>query len=78
MIKRIISYIKDNKFKINYINNSVNVVNYDKILEVTDEVITIIKENKIILIRGNNLKISKLLDNEILITGLINKIELGV
>ena len=78
MIKRIISYIKDNKLKINYINNSVNGVNYDKILEVTDEVITIIKENKIILIRGNNLKISKLLDNEILITGLINKIELGV
>ena len=77
MIKRIVNYIKDNKFKINYINNSVNVVNFDKILEVTDEVVTIIKENKIILIKGYNLRLSKLLDNEILITGLITKIEMG-
>ena len=68
--------IDDNSFKINYVNNSVNVVNYDKILEVTDEVIRIIKDNKIILINGNDLRLSKLLDNEILITGLIHKIEL--
>ncbi len=77
MIKRIVNYIKDNKFRINYVNNSVNVVNFDKILEVTDEVITIIKGNKIILIRGFDLRLSKLLDNEILITGLLTKIELG-
>ena len=76
MIKKIINYIDDNSFKINYVNNSVNVVNYDKILEVTDEVIRIIKDNKIILINGNDLRLSKLLDNEILITGLIHKIEL--
>ena len=77
MIKRIVNYIKDNKFKINYVNNSVNVINFDKVLEVTDEVVTIIKENKIILIKGFNLRLSKLLDNEILITGSITKIEMG-
>ena len=76
MIRKLVDYIKDNKFKINYVNNSVNIVNYDKILEIKNDVITIIKENKVILIKGNDLKLSKLLDNEILITGLINKIEL--
>ena len=76
MIKKIIDYIKDDKFKINYVNNSVNVVNYDKILEIENEVIRIIKENKLILIKGQDLKLTKLLDNEILITGLINKIEM--
>lgn len=76
MIKKIVNYIKDNNFKINYINNCVNVVNFDKILEVTSDVVTIIKENKIILIKGNDLKLSKLLDNEILISGIINKIEM--
>lgn len=76
MINKIVNYIKDNKFKINYIDNSVNIVNYDKILEIKDEVITIIKENNVILIKGNDLKLSKLLDNEILITGNINKIEM--
>ncbi len=76
MIKKIIDYIKDNKFKINYVNNSVNVVNYDKILEVENNLITIIKEIKIILIEGKDLKLTKLMDNEVLITGIINKIEM--
>lgn len=76
MIKKIVEYIKDSKFRINYFNNHVNIVNYDKILEVRDTVVSIIKENKIILIKGDNLKLSKLLDNEILITGIISKIEL--
>ena len=76
MIKKIANYIKDNNFKINYYNNSLNVVNFDKILEVKDNVVTIIKDNEIILVKGNDLKLSKLLDNEILITGIINKIEM--
>ena len=76
MIKRIVNYIKDNEFRINYVNNSVNVINFDKILELTDEVITIIKEDSLILIKGNDLKLTKLLENEILITGLIKKIEM--
>ena len=76
MIKRIVDYIKDNNFKINYVNNSVNVVNYDKILEIKDNIVSIIKENNVILIRGNDLKLCKLLDNEILITGNIKNIEM--
>ena len=76
MIKKIIEYIKDNNFKINYVNNSVNIRNYDKILEITSDVITIIKENKVIFIKGSDLKLNKLLDNEILITGIINNIEM--
>lgn len=76
MIKRIVNYIKDNSMKINYVNNSVNVINYDDILEVKDDVVTFIKNNKLILIRGNNLKLDKLLDEEVLVTGIISKIEL--
>lgn len=76
MIKKIVDYIKDNNFKINYVKNSVDVINFDKILDLTDEIIRIMKDNKVILIRGNELKLTKLLDNEILITGLIKKIEM--
>lgn len=76
MIKSIINYIKDNNFKIVYLNNSVNVVNYDKILEVKSDVITLEKEHKLMFVRGNNLKLDKLLDNEILITGMISQIEM--
>ncbi len=76
MINKIVNYIKDNKFKICYVNNSVNIVNYDKIIEIENTVITITKENKMIFIKGNDLRLNKLLDNEVLITGTINKIEL--
>lgn len=76
MIKKIINYIRDDQFKIIYLNNSVNIINYDKILEVKEELVTLIKEDKLILIRGNDLKLDKLLDNEILITGCILSIEL--
>ena len=76
MMRRIINYIKDKNFKIMYLNNSVNVVNYDKIVEIKSDVITLLKEDKLIFIKGNDLRLNKLMDNEILIVGLINKIEL--
>ena len=76
MIKEIINYIKDDKFKIIYVNNSVDIINYDKILEVRSDVITLEKEKKLIFIRGEELKLDKLLDNEILVRGLIKNIEL--
>ena len=76
MINKLVNYIKDNNFKINYANNSVNIVNYDKIIEIENTVITITKEDKIIFIKGSDLRLNKLLDNEVVITGTINKIEL--
>ncbi len=75
-IKKLINYIQDNDFKIIYINNSINVINYDKILEVNDDIVTIEKDNYLILIKGYNLKLNKLLDNEVLITGIIKEIVL--
>ena len=77
IIKKISHYIKDNDLKIVIVNNSINVINYDNILEVNDNLVNLIKDNKIITIKGSNLKLNKLLDNEVLIQGLINKIELG-
>ena len=77
IIKKISHYIKDNDLKIVIVNNSINIINYDNILEVSDNLVNLIKDNKIITIKGSNLKLNKLLDNEVLIQGLINKIELG-
>ena len=75
-IRKIVNYIKDSNFKINYINNSINIVNYDTILEVRECVITLKKEDKIIHIKGEDLRLNKLLENEVLVTGLIKTIEL--
>ena len=76
MIEKIVNYIKNDSLKIIYWNNSVNIQNYNKIIEIDDNLVRILHNNKIIVIKGNNLKLNKLLDNEILITGIITKIEL--
>ncbi len=76
MIKKIMDYIKNEELKIKYMNNNLNIDNYDKILEIKSDVITLSKNNSLIYIRGNNLKLSKLLDNEVLVIGSIKKIEL--
>ena len=55
MISKIVDYIKDDKLKIRYIDNSVNIVNYDNILEIKDNMVTVIKDKKIIIIKGNDL-----------------------
>ncbi len=77
MIKDIINYIKDDKFKIIFTNNSLDIINYDKLLEVKDSVVTIEKENNVILIKGENLRIDKLQDDELLIIGYIKNINLS-
>lgn len=76
MFEKIVKYVKDDDLKIKYCNSTLNVDNYDKVLEVSNDVITLSKDNNLIFIRGSELKLTKLLDDEILITGMIKKIEL--
>ena len=53
----------------------VNVINYSKIISLEENYISIIANEKKILIKGNNLVLKKILDNELLIKGKINSIE---
>lgn len=76
MIKKIINYIKEADFKIIYFNNSINVNNYDEILDVSDTIIKIKKDQKVVYIKGQNLQICKLMNKEVLINGKINTIEM--
>lgn len=75
-MKKIKDFIKEDKLKINYIDNKLNIVNYDDIVLLTDEKIIVLKDNKTIVIKGNDLTLLKLLDFEILISGIIKTIEL--
>jgi len=75
-IRKIVNYIKDSNFKIIYFNNSINVINYDSVLEVKENIVSLKKEDKIIHIKGEDLRLNKLLEKEILITGMIKIIEM--
>lgn len=76
MFRGMIDYIKDTELKINVYKDKVNIVNYDEVLDFSDNKITIKVGNTHILVLGSNLVINKLFDREILILGEISSVEL--
>ena len=73
---KIKEFINPKNLKITYLDNKLNVLNYDEIIFLLDNKIILYKNNNIITITGSNLTLLKLLDNEILIKGSIKNIEL--
>lgn len=70
------NYIYQNEFKITLKNNKIDIENYTDIgLVCLNEIIVYNKKEKI-KITGKNLSITKLLNNEILITGKYQNISL--
>ena len=68
-MKNIREYIKDNNFKITIKKNMIDIENYTDIGSIFDNEIIIYLQDKTVKIKGNKLKITKLLNNEILILG---------
>lgn len=76
-MNRIINYIKNDNFEFRYINNLLNIINIKEIKNINDDLIKIISNtNNMIIIKGNNLVLKKILNNEILISGSIKSIEM--
>ena len=75
MLDRIKKYIVDDEERVIYFDNKVYIVNFIKILDINYENIMVRGKNKLIIIRGNNLSLRKLLEREVLISGDIKTIE---
>lgn len=75
MLERIKKYIVDDEERVIYFDNKVYIVNFIKILDINYENIMVRGKNKLIIIRGNNLSLRKLLEREVLISGDIKVIE---
>lgn len=76
-INKLRSYILEEEFRINILENKINIVNYTKIGNITENSIDVYNDDTKIIIKGKNLVISKLMNNEMLITGIVKSIELG-
>lgn len=74
LIKVFNNYINDDVFKIIYKDKYLNIINYTKIIDFSSSFISIMYNDNIYNIEGNNLTITKMMDNEILIEGDINRI----
>ena len=75
MLKELKNYILENKFKINIYENNINIINYEEIDHFDDKIIIIRYEKGIVTVKGENLIITKLLEEELLINGKIRNIE---
>lgn len=73
-LRMIDDYVSEKKYSMIYRSNSLDIINYSEIIDFSSNKISIRYEDDIYYIEGNNLVISKMMDNEILITGDISNI----
>ena len=72
LFNNIKNYIGENNFRMIIYKDKIDIINYDDIINVSNNEI-IVKSNSIITINGKNLKLNKMLNDEILVIGdLIN------
>lgn len=76
LVKKVRDYLLDDEFKMIILNNKLNISNYEKIEYLDDDKVIVKYEKGKISIKGENITVSKLLNNEILITGSIKEIEM--
>lgn len=76
LFNRIKDYVMDKECKITITTDYIHVLNYKKIITFDDNNIILDVDNRILTIKGNDVVINKLLDNEMLIKGDIKNIEI--
>ncbi|MGM9879600.1 MAG: YabP/YqfC family sporulation protein [Bacilli bacterium] len=77
MFKDLKNVIYDKKFKVTILKNQININNYKEILIFEENQILVTAEEYLVKVKGENLTISCLLENELLIEGKIKTVEFG-
>ncbi len=75
MLKDLRNYILESDFKIIYLKNKLDIVNYECIDHFSTDKIMVRYSDGVVIVKGEGLIISKLLDDEILVSGFIKNIE---
>ena len=75
IINSIRSYILEEEFKITILNNKINIVNFTSLGTIDNNKVVIYYKEGFVDIKGSNLVVSRLMSNEILISGNINSLE---
>ena len=72
---KIKNYILENQFKIIYEENQLDIINYTNMGHFDDTKVLVYHEQGLVEVKGKNLRVTKLLKDEVLIKGSIEKIE---
>lgn len=76
LLKKIKNFILENEFKLTYLNDKVDIINYIEIDHFDDNMIIVRYDKGTVTIKGYKMIISKLMDDELLINGKIEKIDI--
>lgn len=75
MINKMGDYLTNKKYKMIIDEESIYIVNYKILLSLEDNYISLLTDKKKIEVSGRKLQLKKIVENELLIKGFINKIE---
>lgn len=75
-LRKLHNYLNEEEIKITFYQKKLNIENYIKVNDFSNKEISIQYENGLILVKGENLVITRMLKDEILISGDIKNIEL--
>lgn len=75
MLNRIKDYINDQEFRMTIFNDRIHIINYLRILSLEDERVSFLTTKGRVIIKGKNLCLNKLLDDEVLVSGKVLNIE---
>ena len=76
LMNRVNNYLCDREYKIIIKENYINIINYDEIVDFSLTKVSIKYNDKLIIIEGKNLVISKMLEQEVLIIGNISNVRI--
>lgn len=75
MFNKINNFIKDNEFIINIFEDKIYIKNYQRLVTLENNYISLYTNKKKIIIKGKNMNLNKILDKELLIIGEFVSIE---
>ncbi len=76
IFNKVKEYIEDNEFHIDIFENRIHVSNYQRIVSLGNEKIIIAAPHQKIYLHGQKFSLNKMLDDEILIEGILTKMEI--
>ena len=77
LISKLDRFLENQNYDIIIKENKVNIINFKEIIDFSVNHISLRCDNKIINIEGKDLIISKMLDEEVLITGIISNVRIN-
>ncbi len=77
MLNNLKTFLNNEDYRLSIIPSGVHVLSYTRIIDITDNELKLSLGKKLVTVKGSNLKMKKLDKKELLIKGIVNKLEIN-